>query len=163
MDRDFLIDLFSEFGAVDIRRMFSGFGVSADGINFAMALRGGLFFRADSESIPRFEAEGCAPFQYQTRAKIVTVNSYWQLPSRLYDDPDELAQWARAALEAARRAAVNKKPRAKKAEKQVMPSPTASKPRLAKAEATKAKAAKAKSKTASTQQHARKQTRKKQS
>ena len=44
MDRDFLIDLFADFGPVAIRRMFSGFGISADGINFALALRGGLYF-----------------------------------------------------------------------------------------------------------------------
>ena len=31
MDRDFLIDLFSNFGPVTIRRMFSGYGISADG------------------------------------------------------------------------------------------------------------------------------------
>ena len=48
MDRDFLIDLFSDFGPVTIRRMFSGFGISADGINFALALRSGLYFRADA-------------------------------------------------------------------------------------------------------------------
>ena len=100
MDRDFLIDLFSDFGPVTIRRMFSGFGISADGTNFALALRGGLYFRADEHSIPSFEAEGAKPFQYQTRAKTVTVGSYWQLPERLYDDPEELTGWARAALAA---------------------------------------------------------------
>ena len=47
MDRDFLIDLFADFGPVTIRRMFSGFGISADGTNFALALRAGLYFRAD--------------------------------------------------------------------------------------------------------------------
>ena len=46
MDRDFLIDLFADFGPVTIRPMFSGFGISAGGTNFAMALRGGLFLRA---------------------------------------------------------------------------------------------------------------------
>ena len=104
MDRDFLIDLFAPFGPVTIRRMFSGFGISADGINFAMALRGSLYLRADERNIPRFEAEGAKPFQYQTRLKQVTVGSYWQLPERLYDDPDELAGWARDALAAAKRA-----------------------------------------------------------
>ena len=84
MDRDFLIDLFADFGPVTIRRMFSGFGISADGTNFALALRGGLYLRADEQTIPQFEAEGSKPFQYQTRAKTVTVNSYWQLPERLY-------------------------------------------------------------------------------
>ncbi len=114
MDRDFLIDLFAEFGPVTIRPMFSGFGISADGTNFAMALRSGLYFRADEQTIPQFEAEGSTPFQYQTRAKTVTVNSYWQLPARLYDDPEELTGWARAALAAAQRAALRKRPKAKK-------------------------------------------------
>ena len=109
MDRDFLIDLFADFGPVTIRRMFSGFGISAGGVNFAMALRGGLYFRADEQTIPRFEAEGSTPFQYQTRAKTVTVVSYWQLPARLVDDPEELTVWARAALAAAERAALVKR------------------------------------------------------
>ena len=113
MDRDFLIDLFSDFGPVTIRPMFSGFGISADGINFAMALRAGLYFRADDQTIPQFEAEGSKPFQYQTRAKAVTVNSYWQLPARLFDDPEELTGWARAALAAAQRAAMKKRPKAR--------------------------------------------------
>ena len=117
MDRDFLIDLFADFGPVTIRRMFSGFGISADGINFALALRAGLYFRADEQNIPQFEAEGSGPFQYQQRktAKTVTVNSYWQLPARLFDDSEELADWARAALGAAQRAALKKRTRAKKA------------------------------------------------
>ena len=114
MDRDFLIELFAGFGPVTIRRMFSGFGISADGTNFALALRGGLYLRADEESIPRFEAEGSKPFSYQTRAKTVTVASYWTLPERLYDDPEEMTDWARSALAAAQRAALRKRPRTKK-------------------------------------------------
>ena len=114
MDRDFLIDLFSDFGPVTIRPMFSGFGISADGTNFALALPAGLYFRADEQTIPQFEAEGSKPFQYQTRAKTVTVNSYWQLPARLFDDPEELTGWARAALAAAQRAAIHKGPKKRK-------------------------------------------------
>jgi DNA transformation protein len=117
MDREFLIDLFADFGPVTIRKMFSGFGISADGINFALALRAGLYFRADEQSIPRFEAEGSQPFSYQTRTKTVTVNSYWQLPARLFDDSEELADWAKAALAAAQRAALRKRPKARKAKK----------------------------------------------
>ena len=117
MDRDFLIDLFSEFGPVTIRRMFSGFGISADGVNFALALRAGLYFRADEQTIARFEAEGSKPFQYQTRTKTVTVRSYWQLPARLFDDSEELSVWARAALAAAQRAALGKRPKQRKVAK----------------------------------------------
>jgi DNA transformation protein len=120
MDRDFLIDLFADFGPVTIRRMFSGFGISADGTNFALALRGGLYFRADEQTIPRFEAEGSEPFQYQTRTRTVTVASYWQLPERLYDDPEELTLWARAALAAAERGALKKGSKRRKAAKKAV-------------------------------------------
>jgi len=111
MDREFLTDLFAHFGPVTIKPMFSGFGISADGTNFALALRSGLYFRADDQTMARFEAEGSKPFQYQTRAKTVTVNSYWELPARLFDDPEELSEWARAAWHAAQRAAVRKRSR----------------------------------------------------
>jgi len=117
MDREFLLDLFSDFGSVTIRSMFSGFGISVDGVNFALALRAGLYFRADDVTIPQFAAEGSKPFQYQTRAKTVVVNSYWQLPARLFDDTEELSQWARTALGAAQRAAAKKGSRTRKSGK----------------------------------------------
>jgi DNA transformation protein and related proteins len=143
MNPEFLADLFSHFGPVTMRRMFSGYGISADGVNFAMSLRSGLYFRADEVTIPRFEAEGCGPFQYQTSAKTVTVNSYWQLPARLFDDPEELSEWARAALGAAQRAALKKRP--KKRSKSKKPAKAAAK---TKTKTTKAKKAAARRKRA---------------
>lgn len=136
MDREFLIDLFADFGPVTIRKMFSGYGISADGINFALALRAGLFFRADAATIPDFEAEGSKPFQYSTRAKTVTVNSYWELPARLFDDSEDLVRWARAALAAAQRAKV-KRPK-KKAAGRPAKKAAAKKPAAKKRQAKKA-------------------------
>jgi DNA transformation protein len=150
MDRDFLIDLFADFGPVTVRRMFSGFGISADGTNFALALRSGLYFRADEASIPQFEAEGSKPFQYQTRTKTVTVNSYWELPARLFDDSEELSVWARAALAAAQRAAMKKRPKARKAAKGVTKKAVATKAvKKAAVKKPAAKKAKARKKAAS--------------
>lgn len=119
MDRDFLIELFAGFGPVTIRRMFSGYGVSADGINFSLVLRGAVYLRADEHTIPRFESEGCGSFQYEAKGKVRTIASYWQLPERLYDDPDEVAEWARAAHAAAGRAALKKASRRRKPAKKV--------------------------------------------
>jgi DNA transformation protein len=148
MDRDFLIELFADFGPVAIRRMFSGFGISADGTNFALALRGGLYLRADEQTIPQFEAEGSKPFSYQTRAKTVTVNSYWQLPERLYDDPEEMTGWARAALSAAQRAALRKPKARKGAKKAAGKKPVAKKPAPKKSVAKKSVARKPSAKKA---------------
>ena len=144
MDRDFLIDLFADFGPVTIRRMFSGYGISADGTNFALALRAGLYFRADEQTIPQFEAEGSKPFSYQTRAKTVTVNSYWELPARLFDDSEELSTWARAALAAAQRAALRKRPKARKAAMAVAKEAMTKKPAAKKKPAAAKKKKKAK-------------------
>ena len=113
MDCDFILELFFEFGPVTLRRMFSGYGVTADGVNFAMALGGGLIFRADELTVAKYEAEGSKPFQYDTKTKTVVVKSYWHVPERLYDDPEELAIWARDAVAAAQRAAT-KKPKKRK-------------------------------------------------
>ena len=143
MDRDFLTDLFADFGPVTIRRMFAGFGISADGINFALALRVGLYFRSDEQSIPKFEAEGSRPFQYQQRttARTITVNSYWQLPARLFDDSEELAAWARAALAAAQRAALRKRPKARKGVNKARANKAAAETRVVRKSAVKKKSA----------------------
>ena len=140
MDRDFLIELFSGFGPVTLRRMFSGFGISVDGVNFALALRGGIYLRADETNIPKLAAEGSRPFQYQQRStgKVVTVNSYWELPARLFDDSEELADWAKSALAAAQRAAGSKRPRRRTAKKPAVKTP--SKKDLHKTAASKARA-----------------------
>ena len=114
MDREFLVELFAGFGPVTIRRMFSGFGISADGINFALALRNGLYLRADEATIGAFEAAGSKPFQYQTRARTMTVGSYCEVPAHLFDDVEEFAEWAKAAFAAAQRAALKKRSRARK-------------------------------------------------
>src|ERR1700678_1703438 len=134
MDRDFLSELFSDFGLVTLRRMFSGFGISVDGTNFALALRAGLYFRADEGTIPQFQAEGSKPFQYQQRstAKLVTVNSYWELPARLFDDREELTGWAKAALAAAQRAALRKRSKTRKGMKKTAKSGKAKAPKVKK-------------------------------
>ena len=102
MDADFIRDLFAPFGPVTVRRMFGGAGLFADGLMFGLVFDGAIFLKVDETSIPDFEREGSKPFVY-TRAKSKgrvgrASLSYWRLPERLYDDPDELAVWARRAL-----------------------------------------------------------------
>jgi DNA transformation protein len=107
LDTDFIRDLFAPFGPVTIRRMFSGAGIFADGMMFGLIVRDVIYLKADDASVPDFEREGCGPFTY-TRGRNSGAPSqhalpYWRLPERLYDDPDELAAWARRAFEAAER------------------------------------------------------------
>ena len=107
-DPGFLAELFAGFGPVAVRRMFSGTGVFADGLMIALVVDGVIYLKADDSLVPLFEREGQVPFSYKTRDGKRTLNSYWRMPERLYDEPDELVSWARIALAAAGRVAAKR-------------------------------------------------------
>lgn len=100
----FLMDLFAPLGGVSRRRMFGGLGLYRDGLMFALVTDDVLYFKADAAAQPAFEAEGSAPFSYDTKAGRHTITSYWRAPERLYDEPDAFLVFARRAVEAAMRA-----------------------------------------------------------
>jgi DNA transformation protein len=98
---DDIVELFSVFGPVSVRRMFGGAGIYADATMFALVADGVIYLKAGESNIAMFDREGLAPFTYQRRKGERAVMSYRRMPDRLYDDPEELAVWARAALAAA--------------------------------------------------------------
>jgi DNA transformation protein and related proteins len=107
MDAEGLKELFEPFGRIGVRRMFSGHGLYADGLFFALAIGGEVYLKADAETEAAFAAAGSAPFTYQRHTQPVKL-SFWRLPTDAYDDPDELKRWSSLALEAARRAGERK-------------------------------------------------------
>lgn len=109
-DPEYIKELFAVFGPVSVRRMFGGAGIFADGLMIGLISDAEIYLKADEQTARDFEAEGLKPFTYGSKRKRV-VMSYWRMPERLFDDPDELAQWARAALGAARRSGVHAKKR----------------------------------------------------
>ena len=115
MDAEAIRELFAEFGPVSVRRMFGGAGVFVDDRMIALISREVIYLKADAETIPAFEQEGLAPFSYATRDGERKLTSYWRMPDRLYDDPAELARWARAAHAVALRAADRPKRRSARA------------------------------------------------
>ena len=109
MDAESLRDLFAAFGPIDVRRMFGGAGVFVGDRMIALVSREVIYLKADAETIPAFEREGLAPFSYATKNGEHKLTSYWRMPDRLYDDPEELARWARTAHAVALRAADKKR------------------------------------------------------
>ena len=106
----FIADQLAGFGPVSIRNMFGGAGIYADGVMFAILTDDTLYLKADETTAPGFEAEGMGPFEYTKGEKTIAM-SYWEVPPRLLEEPDELAAWSR---EAHRIACVGKKPSPKK-------------------------------------------------
>ncbi|MDP2621485.1 MAG: TfoX/Sxy family protein [Hyphomicrobiales bacterium] len=99
----FIEDLLAPFGAVNVRRMFGGGGVYHEGVMFALIADDTLYLKADAETEGDFAAEGSRPFEYRGKNRPISL-SYWQVPERLYEDTDELAEWASRAFAAALRA-----------------------------------------------------------
>jgi len=108
VDAEFIRDLFQPFGAVTVRRMFGGAGLFADGVMFGLVSGGQIYLKADATTVTWFERECCGPFEYSTKHGKRALTSYWRLPDRLYDNADELAQWARHAVKSAHEVAAPK-------------------------------------------------------
>ncbi len=118
MDAEFLHDLFGDFGTIDIKRMFSGRGLYARGVMFAIVSSDGvLYFKTDETTRAAYESEMSKPLTFTKKNGQRMVTSYWRLPERLYDEPGELADWAREAVQVAQnvRSAKTTKTRKKKA------------------------------------------------
>lgn len=108
---DFLRDQLAPLGRITMRRMFGKTGVFCDGVMLGMVTDNTLYFRVDDQNRATFaEARDAPPLNYRKKGGTIDL-SFWRAPERLMDEPDELVEWARAALAAARRVAAKRKPR----------------------------------------------------
>jgi DNA transformation protein and related proteins len=106
---ELLKELLAPLGQIGVRRMFGGAGVYCDGLMIGLIAADTLYFKADDANRAAYEAEGMEPFTYAAKGKTVEIGSYWRVPERLLDEPEEMVEWGRAALAAARRSAAGKK------------------------------------------------------
>jgi DNA transformation protein len=105
---EFLREQLGAIGPVTMRRMFGKTGVFCDGMMFGMVTENTLYFRVDDENRETFaEASASPPLNYEKKGVAIDL-SFWRVPERLFDEPDELVSWARAALAAARRVAARR-------------------------------------------------------
>src|ERR1700677_1653673 len=105
---EFLREQLAPLGRVTMRRMFGKTGVFCGGGMFAMVADDTLYFRVDDHNRTAFrEAEAFPPLRYEKSGSTIDL-SFWRVPERLFDEPDELMTCARAALAAARQGAAER-------------------------------------------------------
>ena len=105
---EFLREQLAPLGRVTMRRMFGKTGVFCDDVMLGMVTENTLYFRVDDHNRVTFkEAESFPPLNYQKKGAAIDL-SFWRVPERLFDEPDELISWAQAALAAARRVAAKR-------------------------------------------------------
>ena len=111
---EFLRDQLAPLGRIAMRRMFGKTGVFCDGFMLGMVRDNTLYFRVDDDNRAAFkEAGSFPPLDYQKKGGTIDL-SFWRAPELLFDEPDELVIWARAALAAARRVAAKRERAARK-------------------------------------------------
>jgi DNA transformation protein len=105
---EFLREQLAPLGRITMRRMFGKTGVFCDGAMLGMVTENTLYFRVDDDNRATFEeARSFPPLNYAKKDVLIDL-SFWRAPDRLFDDPDELLEWARAALAAAHRIALKR-------------------------------------------------------
>jgi len=105
---EFLREQLAPLGHITMRRMFGKTGVFCDGFMLGMVTENTLYLRVDDHNQTAFaEAASYPPLNYEKEGQLIDL-SFWRAPERLFDEPEELVEWARAALAAARRVATKR-------------------------------------------------------
>jgi DNA transformation protein and related proteins len=123
---DLVRELLGPLGHITVKKMFGGASIYADGTLFALVDDDVLYLKADDATKVRYESEGLKPFTYEGQTGPVSM-SYWRAPERLYDEPDDMIEWAREAIRVAAKAKMSARPK-KSGTKTVVPRPQSKKP-----------------------------------
>ena len=95
---DLVSELLAPLGRVTTRAMFGGVGIYVDGYFLALVDDDVLYVKTDAALRHDLAAEASGPFTYMTKHGPGTLMSYWRMPDRLFDEPDEMVAWARRVL-----------------------------------------------------------------
>ncbi|MHA1523973.1 MAG: TfoX/Sxy family protein [Alphaproteobacteria bacterium] len=108
---EFLTDAFVEFGPITIRKMFGGAGVYKDGVMFALVADDVLYLKADADLAGQFKAQNMSQFVFTPASGKTIAMSYWRAPDILYDDSEQMADWAARSHRVAAKTKLAKKSR----------------------------------------------------
>jgi len=81
--------------AVTARRFFGGWELLTAARQFAIVMKGTLYFKVDGAIRAEMERQGCRPFSYATAKRQVSVPKYMSAPEGSLDDIELLQDWVR--------------------------------------------------------------------
>jgi DNA transformation protein len=84
--------------------MFGGIGLFSGDAMVGIVFDDRIYLKTDERTRIAFVDEGMGPFVYRARRTGGEIAmSYFEVPERLYDEPEEFAEWVRRAYEVAER------------------------------------------------------------
>jgi len=105
--KDFVLDQLSGLPELRSKAMFGGQGLYQADHFFGILMEGRLYFKTDDRTRAAYVERGMEPFIYEKARRTTTIH-YFEVPPDVLEDREELAVWARRAVEAA--AAKSRKP-----------------------------------------------------
>jgi DNA transformation protein len=93
------VECMASVAAVSYRRIFNGYGIYHQHVQFAIIIHDHLYFRADDYSRDLYIEKKMTAFK--PRALEAVESNFFQLPDEVLADPAELKYWMRIAVEAA--------------------------------------------------------------
>jgi DNA transformation protein len=94
--RDFVLDQLQALANVTARPMFGGLGLYSGDRFFGLVAHDTVYFKAGPGNRRDYERAGMQPFRpYPGRP---TTMKYFQVPTAVLEDADELVRWARKAV-----------------------------------------------------------------
>lgn len=99
----FILDILSPLTGIKCTKMFGGYGIYKDNIFFAIMAQDILYFKVDDINRNDYQEYESKPFSYKNKNKKSIVMSYWQVPSDILENQNELINWVNKAVNAAKR------------------------------------------------------------
>ena len=98
---EFVIEQFSVWGEVSVRRMFGGAGLYCEGRMFGLIADDVAYLKADDSNREDFLVAGSSAFEPYPDKKVTM--SYYEIPADVLENRDELAVWAQRSLAIAKK------------------------------------------------------------
>jgi DNA transformation protein len=102
-----VVEILREFGVVEAKPMFGGWGLYRDDVFFALIADDTLYLKTDADSRPAFDERGLEPFAFSKKGETI-VTSYRRAPEEALESPGAMAEWARRGYAAALKAAARR-------------------------------------------------------
>jgi DNA transformation protein len=98
---EYVRELLSPLSELKDAKFFGGHAFKFRSKQFAMIMGNTLYFCVNENTRPKYESLGMEPFSYSKKGGLVKVRKYFRVPEELFENSDELLQWAREAIDSA--------------------------------------------------------------
>ena len=91
---DYVLEQLAEARGLKTRSMFGGHGLYIGDSFFGIVHKGALYFRTDEATRPAYVKAGSRPFNPNGKQEL---HRYYEVPSEVLEDAEELLVWAKRA------------------------------------------------------------------